>query len=211
MTLVKSKLPDYFKVKIGNAEYELDTETLISSLSHQYLSKNSNQNSFESYDILYSLIKEEITEYISEIAKDKDNFIDLFGNWNEDFRLFHNKKNEPLCRDINFNFSDGSKWCVKILDLMTLREDFDASKINYDDPILYNEELLFEWLSELKWDDVFEIAEEIERPQPAPDYETEWALCNKDIVYWEKSFNILDFFEPDDIIGLEEAPDDKPV
>ncbi len=211
MVTPKNTLPDFFEVKIGSTNYELDTDTLISSLSHQYLSKNSNQNSFDSYDILFSLIKDEITEYLQKIVDDKNNFIDLFGNWSEEFRLFHNKKNEPFCRDINFNFSDGSKWSVKILDLMTLREDFDASKINYDDPILYDHKLLIDWVTELSWDNIYQIAEEIERPQPEPDYETEWKKCEKNIVFWEKTFNILDFFEPDDIIGLEEAPDDKPI
>lgn len=201
-------LPEYFKIKLGNSEYELDTETLITSLSHQYLSKTSNQNSFEHYDVLFSLIKDEIKEYLS---KTENKFIDLFGDWSEDFKNFHNAKNEPICKDIVFNFSDGSKWSIKILDLLTLREDFNAMRINYEDPILKDDTLLFDWILTLDWDDVSELAEEIERPKPEPDYVNEWKACNKEVVLWENQSNILDFFEVDDTIGLEEMPDGRPI
>ena len=207
--MITTKLPNFFKVKIGKSEYDLEVETLITSLSHQYLSKTSNQSSFENYDILFSLVKEEIHEYVSELHLKGENFIDLFGDWYDDFKTFHNRKNDPICKDIVFNFSDGSKWAVKILDILTLRDDFKAHKINYDDPVLFDENLLREWLSELDWKDVIELAEEIERPQPQPDYDSEWKSCNKEIVSWEDNVSLLDIFDIDDIIGLEEAPDGK--
>ena len=73
MELMKSKLPDFFQVKLGNVEYQLETDTLITSMSHQYLSQTSNQNSFDNYDILFSLIKEEISEYLTEKTLNKNN------------------------------------------------------------------------------------------------------------------------------------------
>lgn len=211
MELMKVKLPEFFQVKLGNVEYQLETETLITSMSHQYLSQTSNQNSFDNYDILFSLIKEEINEYLIEQTSNKNNFIDLFGDWSEDFKLFHNKKNEPISKDLIFNFSDGSKWSIKILDLLTLRKDFNAEKINYNDPILNNFEAMNDWLSELDWENVSDLAEEIQRPQPEPDYKLEWKSCNKELISWENSINLLDFFEIDDTMEFEEDAIDKPI
>lgn len=59
------------------------------------------------------------------------------------------------------------------------------------------------------WDDVKDLAEEIERPQPEPDYENEWAVVEKSISKWDETINILDFFELDDTIEYVEEDDDK--
>lgn len=208
---IQVTLPNFFNVKLGNSEFELETDTLMTSLSHQYLFKTSNQTSFDNYDVLFTLVKEEISEYLMELTAKGENFVDMFGDWYDDFKYFHNTKNDPVCKDIVFSFSDGSKWAIKILDLLTLRDDFKVFKINYEDPILFDENLLFQWMSSLSWEEVNTIAEEIERPKPEPNYEEEWKYCVKEIIPWENNESLLDIFNEDDIIGLEEAPDGKPI
>lgn len=206
--LLNNKLPSYFKTQIGNAEYELETDTLLTSMAHQFISRSNNQANIDNYDVIFSISKSEIEEYLL-LKYEDSNFIDLFGNWIEDFKIYHSAKNEPLCRDLIFSFSDNSKWCIKIIDLLSLRNEDGDDTINFDDEILKDDNLLLDWVKTLTWDDVKDLAEEIERPQPEPDYENEWVVVEKSINKWDETINILDFFELDDTIEYVEEDDDK--
>ena len=211
MNLTKS-LPDYFEVKIGSSIFELQTETLVTSMSHQYISKNTSYENIDSYDMIFSITKNEIENYLSEKYKNDDVFIDLFGDWTEDFRNFHSKKNEPLCRDLIFSFKDGSKWSIKFLDLLSIRTEYASEAIiNFDDPIVKDDLLFHEWVKSLKWSEISHLADEIQRPQPEPDYEEEWANCEKELVVWENEINILDFIDFDDRISEEEDSVDRSI
>ena len=210
MELMKTKLPDYFTVKMGNLSYEIDSETLISSMSYQFISKSTNSQSFENFDVIYTVTKTEIEDFLIKKAEKKELFVDLFGNWYDEFKEYHNQKNQPICRDLSFEFSDGSKWIIKILDIVALKDDGEL-EINFEDPLLLNDVELFDFVNELEWDQVKDLAEEIQRPQPEPDYGLEWKNCKKEIVNWEESIDILDFFEISDTIDLDFAQDDKPI
>lgn len=209
MSLQKIKLPEYFEVQLGNFTYSLDTMTLISSMSHQFISKTSNINSLDNYDIIYTVTRSEIEDYLVNLVENNINFIDLFGDWLDDFRLFHAKKNEPICRDVSFDFSDGSKWNIKLLDLLAYKNDNFDEDFDFNDPILHDDEKLQNWLSDLSWNEVVNFAEEVSRPQPEPNYEEEWKNCEKRIVKWNETIDILDFFEINDTIELEIDQDDK--
>lgn len=202
-------LPEFFKTKIGNSEYEIEAETLLASMAHQFISKSNNQANIENYDVIFQISRNEIEEYLSLKYQNKENFIDLFGDWIDDFRQFHTQKNEPICRDLIFKFSDGSKWCIKIIDLLSLRETDENSAINFDDEILKDNTALIDWVNTLTWDDVKDMAEEIERPQPEPDYSQEWLSIEKELVNWDETINLLDFFEIDDTIDIEEDINDR--
>lgn len=204
-----NNLPDFYKTKIGNSEYEIEAETLLASMAHQFISKSNNQNNIENYDVIFQISKSEIEEYLILKYENEDNFIDLFGNWIEDFRKFHTQKNEPICRDLIFSFSDSSKWCVKIIDLLSLRESEDDTTINFDDEILKDNTKLIDWVNTLSWDDIKDMAEEIQRPQPEPDYSQEWLSIEKELVNWDETINLLDFFEIDDTIDIEEDINDR--
>lgn len=205
-------LPDYFEVKIGRSIFELETETLLSSMTHQYLSKNAAINEIDNYDVFYGVTKSELKSFLYEKAKGDEIFIDLFGNWFEEFKVFNEKKNAPLSRDIEFSFSDGSKWVIKILDLMSLRSVSESSYIvDFDDPILQDDESFIKWVNELDWSDICHLADEILRPQPEPNYAEEWKNITKNIVKWEDNFNIFDFFEIDDTMSEEDSDDDRPL
>lgn len=205
-------LPDYFEVKIGSSIFELETESLLTSMTHQYLSRNSAIDESENYDILFGITKSEIKSYLDDKTKKDETFIDLFGPWVDDFKIFHEKRNEPLSRDIEFGFSDGSRWIIKILDLMAIRSQPDGEfAINFDDDLLKNDSEFIEWVNSLEWDEVKHLADEIKRPQPEPDYENEWKNSEKSIVKWEEKFSIFDFFEINDTISEEESDIDRSV
>lgn len=205
-------LPEYFEVKVGSSIFELDTDTLLTSMSHQYLSRNVNLDESTNYDIIFGVTKTEIKSFLYEKAKNEETFIDLFGPWFEEFRTYQNKRNEPLSRDVEFEFSDKSKWIIKVLDLMTLRSNEDSEfSINFDDEILQNDDNFLEWVNSLEWNDIKHLADEIRRPQPEPEYENEWKMSQKNLVKWEDNFNIFDFFEIDDTMSEEDSDDDRPI
>lgn len=205
-------LPDYFEVKVGSSIFELNTDTLLTSMSHQYLSRNNNLDENTNYDIIFGITKTEIKSFLYEKTKNDETFIDLFGPWFDEFRTFQNKRNEPLSRDVEFEFSDKSKWIIKVLDLMTLRSNEESEfSINFDDEILCNDENFMEWINSLEWNDIKHLADEIIRPQPEPEYEKEWKLSTKNLVKWEDNFSIFDFFEIDDTMSEEDSDDDKPI
>lgn len=201
-------LPDYFKVKIGKSQYDIDTESLIASLTHQFIAKNTNSDNFQSYDTIFNITKVEITEYLESLHKKNIDFIDLFNDWIDDFKLFHAEKNKPICRDLIFEFSDHSKWSIKILDLLAYKSDENEFELDYNDDMLKDDDRLLTWVSSLDWSEVQHMAEEIEKPEPIIDYDTEWKSCQKNLIFWEDTLNLLDFFEVNDIIS-EEGPDDK--
>jgi hypothetical protein len=211
-TSLSRVLPDYFEVKIGSSIFELETETLMTSMAHQYLSRNNAIDENSNYDIIFGITKTEIKSFLFEKIKNDEYFIDLFGQWFEEFKEFQTKRNEPLSRDIEFEFSDGSKWIIKILDLMTLRSIPNSDfAINFDDDLLQNDEDLLSWVNSLDWEDIKHLADEIRRPQPEPDYENEWKQSSKNIVKWEESFSIFDFFEIDDTMSEEDSDDDRSI
>ena len=147
-TSLSKVLPDYFEVKIGCSIFELETETLLTSMTHQYLSRNAAIDETDNYDIIFGITKSEIKSFLFEKAKNDEFFIDLFGPWIEEFKIYHDKRNEPLSRDVEFGFSDGSRWIIKILDLIAMRTLPDSDfAINFDDDILKNDEEFIEWIN----------------------------------------------------------------
>jgi hypothetical protein len=210
LVLVNEELPEFFQVKLGTLEYEMNTESLSVSMTHQFVSKNTSHHDIENYDAIFTVTKTEIEDYLLHKSVLGENFIDIFGDWILDFREYHQKKNEPLCRDIHFTFSDQSEWTIKFIDLLSLKSKDEEYIINFKDPIVNDEKLLFEFIDSLSWDDVKHYAEEVKRPQPEPEYEKEWQNCTKNIIQWEETIDILDFLEIDDKI-YEEEEDDQPL
>ena len=96
-------------------------------------------------------------------------------------------------------FSDGSEWSIKLIDLIALVEDLEVDRdteeiiIDTKHPYLENEDALIEWASKkLDWNLLSEMAEEIKRPQPEPDYLKEWKDASKKIVAWDDKVNMFD-------------------
>jgi hypothetical protein len=96
------------------------------------------------------------------------------------------------------------------LDLLAYKNSDDLI-FDYDDEIIKDDTVLLNWVNELAWEDIKHLAEEVCRPQPEPNFEEEWKNCNKTIVNWDETLDILDFFEINDMIDLVTDQDDKPL
>ena len=197
-------LPSYFEVKIGNSKFGMMTESLITTLCHQYLNKHQNIYNFDHYEMIFHSVKLEIEKFVETLVEKQVEELDLLGNWIEDFQTFQQEKNQHLCRDFVVEFSDGSKWSIRLLDLLSIKYD---DEIDDDDPILKDENLLLKWINTLSWNDLEPFAEEIQRPQPAPDYVKEFKKAKKEIIVWEKTINLLDLLETSN----DEDEDDRPI
>jgi hypothetical protein len=198
-------LPTYFEVKIGNSKFDMMTESLITTLCHQYLNKYQNIYNFDQYEVIFHSVKIEIEKYVFNLAENNIKEIDILGNWAEKFQEFQQDKNQHLCKDFVVEFSDNSKWSVKLLDLLSLK--YNDQDIDDDDPFIKNEKLILNWAKTLIWSDLEMYAEEIQRPQPEPDYAKEFKRAKKEIVSWEKTINLLDLLEASN----EEDEDDRPI
>lgn len=212
MARVISDLPEYLEVNIGSSSFDLESESLVVSMTHQFINKSNVFANIENYDLLFEVTKDELLEYLFHKIELGEKSFNLFGDWQEDFKIFHSKRNEPFCRDIVFNFTDGSEWAIKIIEIATLRVPENSEHIiNFSDPILLDDKKLLKWVQSLKWEDVKELAEEMKRPQPEPDYEAEWKKAKKTIKKWDNDLTILDFYDMDDKIRFEGNPDDKSI
>lgn len=190
-------LPVFFEVKMGKSIYEMETKSLISTMTQQFLSSKREDYNSDHYNLLFSTTRQEVKDYIEHLWELENIFIDLFGNWMEDFHNFQNEKNKVFCRDLIVEFKDGSKWSIKLIDLLSLKntENSVSFEIDLDDPILKNDEDLIKWVNTLKWNEVSMFAEEIQRPQPETNYSRIWKRSKKEIIDWDKTINILDLME----------------
>jgi hypothetical protein len=87
------------------------------------------------------------------------------------------------------------KYIREITGIEDLEVDRDTEEIIIDTkhPYLENEEALIEWASaKLDWNLLSEMAEEVKRPQPEPDYLKEWKDASKKIVAWDDKVNMFD-------------------
>lgn len=190
-------LPVFFEVKMGKSIYEMETKSLISTMTQQFLSSKREDYNSDHYNLLFSTTRQEVKDYIEHLWELENIFIDLFGNWMEDFHNFQNEKNKVFCRDLIVEFKDGSKWSIKLIDLLSLKntENSVSFEVDLDDPILKNDEDLIKWVNTLKWNEVSMFAEEIQRPQPETNYSRIWKRSKKEIIDWDKTINILDLME----------------
>jgi hypothetical protein len=198
-------LPTYFEVKIGNSKFDMMTESLITTLCHQYLNKNQNIYNFDHYEVIFISVKLELQKFINSLVEKDIKELDILGDWIEQFQEFQQDKNQYLCKDFVVEFSDKSKWSIKLLDLLSLK--YNDEEIDDDDPFVKNEKLILNWVKTLNWNDLEMYADEIQRPQPEPDYAKEFKRAKKEIISWEKTINLLDLLEASN----SEEEDDQPL
>jgi hypothetical protein len=141
--LILEIIPEFVKIKIGNSTFDLAFDSLIASMTHQYLSNHHTMREDSDYDLIFEVTKELISDFIKDNL-DKKEYIDILGDWVPEFVVYHNEKNKPLCKDINITFKNGSIWQIKLLDLLAHKYDANNdSNIDEDDfEIDYNDSLL---------------------------------------------------------------------
>jgi hypothetical protein len=130
----------------------------------------------------------------------------------ESFDEFQVNKNKVFCKDLIVEFSDKSRWILKFLDIMTIKnqlEGVDEDLIDPKDEILQNEEVFLNFINEkLSWKDVCEHAELIKSDENDEKYDEEWKNATKEIIPWDKNLSIFDFISMGDIILEEDEIDD---
>lgn len=203
----------YYKVKLGKLTYEISQESLIAVMANQIISTNSSINQDTNLEMAFDITKNEVHDYLRNIKPDEHFVIDLFDNWFDDFSAYQRAKNKPFCKDLIVEFSDKSQWSIRLIDIFSLRSgsEQDTFEIELDDPLLNDDDLMLKWVQEnLSWNDLAHFAEEIQRPQPEPDYNNEWKDAFKIIKEWENSFSILELIgESDTIDEIEEVEDSE--
>jgi hypothetical protein len=209
--LVLEIIPEFVKIKIGNSIFDLAYDSLIASMTHQYLSNHHTMREDADYDLIFEVTKELISDFVKDNI-DKKEYIDILGDWVPEFVVYHNEKNKPLCKDINITFKNGSIWQIKLLDLLAHKYDVnndsesdeDDFEIDYNDSLLKDDNEIIQYLENLSWNDIQEIAEEIQQPQPEPNYNELYETSEKTVISWEKNISLLDFFDISDIINISE-------
>ena len=210
--MIDEDLPEYAKVRLGKNTFELDTKSLISSMALQLIDSSPITNNNENFDVIFDTTKNEIKDYLNDKFKEEDFFIDLFDDWKHNFRGYQSKKHLPFCKDVVVEFSDQSQWSFRMIDMMAFKNsspDDDEFDVDYSDPVLQDDDSLISWMNEdINWEDIMHLAEEIQRPQPEPDYNSEWKACKKFVKSWDKDFNILEMLGITDKIGSEDDEED---
>jgi DNA polymerase/3'-5' exonuclease PolX len=81
----------------------------------------------------------------------------------EKFNEYQVEKNKLFCKDLNIEFGDGTKWTVKILDVLYIKnslEGIDPDIIDLDDSLLHDDVLMIKWIEKnVKWEDISSYAE----------------------------------------------------
>ena len=213
LKFINEECPEQVKVLFNKLKVDMPFESVISSLAHQILSKNAFKFEGEQYYYFYETTIIEVREYILEKLKQNSKFVvNLFGEWTKDFLDYQAEKSKPFSKDLIVTFSDGSEWSIKLIDLIALVEDLEIDRdteeiiIDTKHPYLENEEALIEWASsKLDWNLLSEMAEEVKRPQPEPDYLKEWKDASKKIVAWDDKVNMFDIIS---LTSMDESDDE---
>jgi hypothetical protein len=211
--LEKIEVPDtyYYRVKMGKMVYEIELETLVAVMANQIISSNPSMYIDGDHEIALSLAKNEIFDFLKNMDAEQTEALDLFDNWFDDFTEFQKHKNKPFCKDLIVEFSDKSQWSIRLIDILSVRSgtEDDSFEIDMNDPLINDDDLLLGWIQEnLTWNDISHFSEEIQRPQPEPDYNEEWKESFKIIKEWDNTFSILEFVSKTDIIEQIEDEDE---
>ena len=213
MKFINEECPEQIKVLFNKLKVDMPFDSVISSLAHQILSKNAFRFEGEQYYYFYETTVIEVREYLLEKLKQNSRFVvNLFGDWTEDFLSYQAEKSKPFSKDLIVTFSDQSEWSIKLIDLVALLEDLDRDNdtdeiiIDTKHPLLEDENALIKWASDnLDWNLLGEMAEEVKRPQPEPDYLSEWKNASKKIVAWEDKVNMFDIIS---LTSADESDDE---
>jgi hypothetical protein len=208
----KNILPEYISVQIGKNKFNIASEYLISSMVQQVIHKNNSLYNSDDYMMVFDVTKIEVTNYLETLTEEQLECFDLLGDWLESFDEFQVNKNKVFCKDLIVEFSDKSRWILKFLDIMTIKnqlEGVDEDLIDPKDEILQNEEVFLNFINEkLSWKDVCEHAELIKSDENDEKYDEEWKNATKEIIPWDKNLSIFDFISMGDIILEEDEIDD---
>jgi hypothetical protein len=207
------KIPEYFKVKIGKAEMELESDCLISTMCHQVIHKKNSLYNSEDFVMIFDVTKSEIKDFLLSSYINLEDEIDIFGDWMEKFNEYQVEKNKLFCKDLNIEFGDGTKWTVKILDVLYIKnslEGKDPDIIDLDDSLLHDDLLMIKWIEKhVKWEDISSYAELVKTDEKEAYRTKNFKKSKKEFVAWEKNLSIFDFISLGDMMIEHDEYDDE--
>lgn len=205
-------LPEHITVKIGKNKFEISSDYLLSSMVQQVIHKNNALYNSDDFMMVFDVTKIEVTNFLESLPETDLEEFDLLGDWLEKFDEFQVNKNKVFCKDLIVEFSDKTRWMLKFIDIMTIKNQLDGVDEDLIDPkdkLLADEETFLNFVNEkLTWKDVCEHAELIKSDEQDEQFESEWKTAKKEILPWDKNLSIFDFISIGDIIVDENDIDD---
>ena len=208
-------LPQDMNLLIGKNCFNIPTENVISSMVQQVIHKNNMLYNADDYAMVFDVTKIEIVNFLESLPKDELDDLDLLGDWIETFDTFQVNKNQSYCKDLIIEFSDKTKFIVKFLDLLSLKNQLngdDSDFINPKDELLADEDKFVEYFTEnFSWEQISPFAEMLKDDTDEEKYSNEWKSSKKSVSPWEKNLSIFDFISHTDIMIEEDEEDDQPL
>ena len=198
-------MDEMIKIKISNKKtLEMSRESVIASLTNQFLTKTSPEVIGEQYFKLFQICSKDIEQYLDSL--DSSNAFNLFGEWIDSFSEFKSTAAFSIMKEVCIKFSDGSIYAIPIIDVLYLLESKNK-EISYEDFLIGLDEhsiesddvVLSRTSEELDWEAISQFAVESKSPDNCPDFASEFKDAEKHIEIWK-----LDFDETDD--ESEEEP-----
>jgi hypothetical protein len=198
-------MDEMIKIKISNKKtLEMSRESVIASLTNQFLTKTSPEVIGEQYFKLFQICSKDIEQYLDSL--DSSNAFNLFGEWIDSFSEFKSTAAFSIMKEVCIKFSDGSIYAIPIIDVLYLLESKNK-EISYEDFLIGLDEnsiesddvVLSRTSEELDWEAISQFAVESKSPDSCPDFASEFKDAEKHIEIWK-----LDFDETDD--ESEEEP-----
>ncbi len=213
MTTSKSNpLPESTKIKIGKSIFDIDMDVLLSSMTHQVIHKNNSLYNSEDFNLIFEITRAEVTNFLESYYDAEADYFDIFEDWVSHFDEYQKNKNKLFCKDLIITFPDKSKWQIRVLDVLSLRNrqmGNDSAEVDLDDELLLDDEKLILWIEDnLTWTELTEYAEYIKEPRQESTRNKNFMKANKVIKLWSKQLSIFDFIQVGDMIIRDDDEDD---
>lgn len=212
-TVQKDKyLPEVVKIKIGKNIFDADLDVLVASMTHQVIHKNNSLYNSDDFAIVFDITKAEITNFLESHFDEEAEYFDLFEDWISLFDEYQKNKNKLFCKDLIVTFPDRTKWQIRILDVLSLRNKLSGSEsveVDLDDELLLDDDKLLLWIEDnLSWADLSEYAEFVKEDRQENTRNKNFQKANKVIKVWPKQLSIFDFIQVGDMIIRDDDEDD---
>jgi hypothetical protein len=212
-TVQKDKyLPESVKIKIGKNIFDADVDVLIASMTHQVIHKNNSLYNSEDFGLVFDITRAEVTSFLESNYDEGAEYFDLFEDWVSLFDEYQKNKNKLFCKDLIITFPDKTKWQVRILDVLSLRNKLSGdenSEVDLGDELLLDDQKLLAWIDEnLSWEELSEYAEFLKETRQENTRKKNFQKAKKEIKQWSKQLSIFDFIQVGDMIISEDEDDD---
>lgn len=205
-------LPEVIKIKIGKNIFDADIDVLIASMTHQVIHKNNSLYNSDDFAIVFDITKAEITNFLESHLDEEAEYFDLFEDWVSLFDEYQKNKNKLFCKDLIVTFPDRTKWQIRILDILSLRNKLSGSEsveVDLDDELLIDDDKLLLWIEDnLSWEDLSEYAEFVKEDRQENTRNKNFQKASKVIKVWPKQLSIFDFIQVGDMIIRDDDEDD---